>query len=231
MTITVMDIYEIRRRNLQYLADTRFPGHGQKVKLAATMGWKQPRASALLRDNNPKNMGGTAARLIEQQFNLPRGWLDEAHINLWAGESDNEIAEPAQVYVTQVQALPLLGGTEIVDWCSGKTIKPKSDIAFPILPMMELSSRAYVIEETTNSMPPQKPGDFYYVDPEQPPEPGKWAVYLLNHKAITGIYEMGNNGPRLTFTNPREPEIAIASMTYAGRVLTRMDGSFVKNFK
>jgi len=226
-----MDIHDVRRNNLQYILDSRYPGAGQQVRFSEDIGWKPQRTSALVREKNPKGMGGTAARLIEQHFNLPRGWLDEAHSNLWAGKEGFEIAEASPVYVSQIQALPLLSGPEIANWCAGNAIKPKSDIAFPILPMMELSARAYVIEETTNSMPPQKPGDFYYVDPEQPPEPGKWAVYLLNHKAITGIYEMGNNGPRLTFTNPREPEIAIASMTYAGRVLTRMDGSFVKNFK
>lgn len=235
MTISIMDIYETRRRNLQHIADEHFPGHGQQTRLAQKMGWKQPRASALLREKNPKQMGGTAARLIEQKFKLPRGWLDEQHPSLWDG-TINSVREALKTsYTTSVdqikpQSLPLLKDDEAVRWISGERFTPTSRMQFPIMPMMTLSDDAFVLEETTSSMPPQKPGDFYYIDPLTTPESGDWAAFVVSGKVIVGIYEKGRLRDRVAFTDGKEEAIEVTEDQHAGKVLTRMNGDFARGF-
>lgn len=225
----VMDIYEIRRQNLQYLADKNYPGHGQQAALAERMGWKRPRASQLLNPNNVKNMGGTAARLVEKEFSLPRGWMDEPHTALWSGEESHGIAEGTPTYVSGSQSIPLLNETDVVPWVEGKLFGTHIEIQFPILPMMELSSQAYVLEETTNSMPPMEPGDFYYVDPKQEPKPGDWCAFMVNGEIMVGIYEKGRSGSFLKFNNPNDPDVSLKDATSLGKVLTRMNGDFLRS--
>jgi hypothetical protein len=230
-----MDIYETRRLNLQHLADERFPGYGQRAKLGDLMDWKHQRASALLREKNPKNIGGTAARLVEQKFKLPRGWLDEQHPNLWDG-TINSVREALKAsYTTSVdqikpQSLPLLKDDEAVRWISGERFTPTSRMQFPIMPMMTISNDAFVLEETTSSMPPQKPGDFYYIDPLTTPESGEWAAFIIGSKVVVGIYEKGRVSDRLEFTNGKEAAIEITEDQHAGKVLTRMNGDFARGF-
>ena len=235
MTISNMDIYETRRRNLQYLADDKFPGHGQKTHLANMMGWKQPRASALLREKNPKNIGGTAARLIEQAFRMPRGWLDEQHYGLWEGTvgSLNDYMTPA--YTTsatdlQTQTLPLLTDEEAGRWMAGERFTPASMMRFPLMPMMQVSEQAFVLEETTSSMPPQKPGDFYYIDPNTAPESNDWAAVALRGRVIVGIYERGRITDRISFTDGKESAVELPEDAQVCKVITRMDGAFARAF-
>jgi len=232
---TVMDIYQTRRRNLQLIADERFPGHGQRTRLADFMGWSQPRASAILREKNPKNIGGTASRLIEQAFKLPRGWLDEQHFGLWEGTAGSIKEYMRPVYTTaradiETKGLPLLRQAEAVRWISGERFDPSSEINFPLLPMMKVSESGFVLEETTSSMPPQKPGDFYYIDPLTPPESGDWAAFVISGKVIVGIYEKGHMRDRIAFTDGKEDAIEVSESQHAGKVLTRMNGDFARSF-
>ena len=230
-----MDIYETRKRNLQYLADEHFPGHGQKTKLAEKMGWKNQYASALLREKNPKNIGGTAARLIEQGFKLPRGWLDEQHYGLWEGTAGslNDYMTPA--YTTsatelQTQTLPLLTDEEAGRWMAGERFTPASMMRFPLMPMMQVSEQAFVLEETTSSMPPQKPGDFYYIDPNTAPESNDWAAVALRGRVIVGIYERGRLTDRISFTDGKESAVELPENAQVSKVITRMDGAFARAF-
>ena len=151
-----MNIYEIRRKNLQSLADQRFPGHGQQTKLAEFMGWKSPvRASQLLNENGLKNIGDTIARLVERKFSLPKDWLDHAHQDMWIGRlSIRESLAPDYITTTErtpVMGIPLLKDAEAVRWLAGERFQPLSEIKFPILPMMQVSEHAFVMEETTTS--------------------------------------------------------------------------------
>lgn len=229
-----MDIYETRRRNLQYIVDEKFPGHGQKARLSELMGWKSQRSSAILREKNPKNIGGTTARLLEQKFCMPRGWLDLHRPEMWNG-SYPEVSEskkppyvitPEQV---QTQSLPLLNDKEAVRWIDGERFNPSVNVQFPVLPSMYVSSSSFVLQETTTSMPPQKPGDFYYIDPEIRPEPGEWAATIVDGQVIVGIYERGRTQERISFTDGKEQPIAISKDSVTCKVVTRMDGAFARN--
>jgi hypothetical protein len=231
-----MNIHQIRRKNLQHLADEKFPGHGQQSRLAEFMGWSSPiRASQLLNEKGVKNIGETIARLIEQKFYLPRDWLDHSHPSLWDGSIDTVKESLSASYNTSIdqiktQALPLLKDDEAVRWISGERFTPTSKMQFPVMPMMTVSDDAFVLEETTSSMPPQKPGDFYYIDPLIPPESGDWAAFIIGNKVVVGIYEKGRVSDRLEFTNGKESAIEVTSAQHAGKVITRMDGDFARGF-
>jgi len=79
-----MDIYQIRRQNLQDILTKQFNG---KPKLLADLMHKD--GSQIARyikpgGGIPENMGASVARQIETAVNKPEGWLDRLH---------NEIAE------------------------------------------------------------------------------------------------------------------------------------------
>lgn len=231
-----MNIYEIRRRNFQYLTDEKFPGHGQQTRVAEFMGWSSPvRASQLLNPKGLKNIGDTIARLIEGKFGLPRDWLDHQHHHLWEGTvgSLNDYMTPA--YTTsatdlQTQTLPLLTDEEAGRWMAGERFTPASMMRFPLMPMMQVSEQAFVLEETTSSMPPQKPGDFYYIDPNTAPESNDWAAVALRGRVIVGIYERGRLTDRISFTDGKESAVELPEDAQVCKVITRMDGAFARAF-
>src|SRR5471030_1518434 len=73
-----MDIKEIRRRNLRalmqyYLIDV--PG-SSKAGFADEIGIPPSQLSQSTSDNPSRNIGGTLARRIELNLNLPHGWID-----------------------------------------------------------------------------------------------------------------------------------------------------------
>ena len=80
-----MEAKEIRLLNAQYLTDK----HGRQ-EASAKLGYQ---------DNNYLNqilggfspMGGRTARRFEDAFDLPNGWMDTPHPDLW-GRDDMEIA-------------------------------------------------------------------------------------------------------------------------------------------
>lgn len=67
-----MDIQEIRRARLAHLIETRYKSQADFV---SSTGQNQGEVSALLRS---KSFGEKKARRIEEQANLPVGWLDRS---------------------------------------------------------------------------------------------------------------------------------------------------------
>lgn len=220
---------------MQHLADSKFPGYGQQRKLAEFMGWTSPiRASQLLNEKGIKNIGETIARLIEQKFSLPRDWLDHTHPNLWNGVAEsvstyNASSHAMNTRSIQTQELPLLKDDEAVLWISGTRFTPTSKMQFPVLPRMTVSEDAFVLQETTSSMPPQQPGDFYYIDPVATPESGDWAAFVIDGKVVVGKYEKGRMRDRLEFTDGKEASIEVTELQHAGKVLTCITGDFARD--
>ena len=101
---------------------------------------------------------------------------------------------------------------------------------FPLMPMMQVSEQAFVLEETTTSMPPQKPGDFYYIDPNMTPEGGDLAAVALRGRVIVGIYERGRLTDRISFTDGKESAVELPEDAQVCKVITRMDGAFARAF-
>lgn len=224
----MMNISEIRLNNLRLLLNRDMPGRGQLKKLADLMDWKQQYASSIAGKNPSKNIGGTTARLIETKFGMPRDWLDGSHHEEWS--NDGLVSEPIPTYLTGKQTLPLLDSVESVKvWLTGEPVPTKTDIQFPIMPVMELSSQAYVLEEKTDAMPPIKPGDFYYVDPKKEPKSGDWCVFPINGNLIVGELQTGIRGCRLKFHDDQEPPEKVDLKDCLGVVTMKMMGEFLRS--
>lgn len=218
-----MDIHEIRKRNFEYLLDRHYPGHGQQAKFSSDIGWKPQRTSNLLRG---KNMGGPAARLIEQHFELKRGWMDEAHWPLWEGLSVESVSEAKPVYPKPAtNTLPVVTCSGLQAFLSGEPVQAamnwKSiDLAIP-------ARNSFILLEETNALAPLwQPGDVHYVDPDTPAEHGRLAVFVVNGRGMVGIFEKGAAGDRLTFNNPREPVVDVTNATFAGSVTVTFKREF-----
>lgn len=226
-----MDIYEKRRTNLLLLLDQHFAGYGRISALAKRMGWNPARASAVTREKNPKNLGTQAARLIEQEFDMPRNWLDEntdTDVEM-LGASMHRARPTAQ---SGSQTIPLLKSeAEIINWRETKSIENQETVRFPIFPIMDLSASAFVIEESTNAMAPMKPGDFYYVDPNREPKNGEKAVFPIEGMLVVGVFERGLRTSRLLFDNPAEQPESVKASDCLGVVVMSMMGDFLKSLQ
>lgn len=224
-----MDIYEKRRANLLRLLDRHFDGYGRIGALAERMNWKPSRASAVTREKNPKNIGTQAARLIEKEFGMPRNWLDENTSDEINGDGTS-VASGTKTKQSGSQTIPLLkSAAEIVEWRENKSIANKETIQFPIFPIMDLSASAYVIEQSTNAMPPMKPGDFFYVDPDREPKTGEKAVFLIEGMLVVGVFEKGLRTSRLLFDNEQDPPENVIASECLGVVMMSMMSDFLKS--
>lgn len=92
-----MDIYEIRRRNLRTILDSRFDG---KVKKLADLMDRQPSSIGryVPRSGKIKPMGGKIAREIEQAVGLDNNWMDHVHAENLEPAHEMMIGEPENVY-------------------------------------------------------------------------------------------------------------------------------------
>lgn len=231
------NIGDIRYKNTRLLINSHCDPKRAIKDFAQRIGVQPGYASGMASpdpDKRSRPIGGAMARRIETAFNVEKYWLDTPHYTGGSSHSIQEdkaeyLSEGEQVHIIDKQSVPLLTEEQIKQWIDGDRSIP-ANMKFPLLPMMPTTSSAYVIEELTNSMPPKQPGDFYYVDPDMKPEPGKMAVYLINSRYVVGNYEIGVRGERLTFTNPREEAIDVSEAVYAGRVLTHMTGEFIALF-
>jgi hypothetical protein len=75
----MVDVADVRRKNLQELVQTRF--HGIRAGLAKAAGKNRNQINLCLTPNEKlrRRMGEDQARDIEAALNLPMGWLDEDH--------------------------------------------------------------------------------------------------------------------------------------------------------
>jgi hypothetical protein len=189
---------------------------------AEKIGVKPGYASGIASPNPEKAkraIGDNMARRIENAFGMARGWLD----------SNNLVESKVPKASIGKQELPLLKGDDIYYWIDGTLEIASERIFFPVLPMMELSSLGFAFEETTNSMPPQSPGDFYYVDPKVEAKAGDWVMYWVDGVATVGIYKKARKSGMLEFTDPQEPSVAIKTEDYIGKITTRMNGDFLRS--
>lgn len=69
-----MDIYEIRRANLQTAIDKV---GGKQVELERLTGTPANYFSQVLSDRTQRRMGDAVARKIERALDLPVGWMDQ----------------------------------------------------------------------------------------------------------------------------------------------------------
>lgn len=128
-----MDIYAIRKRNLEALAGNR------KRKECAEMWGTSPSVLSQILSKNPvRNLGDELARRIETAEKLPKGFLDNV-------QGQSRIAEPA----------PRADHSELRDIALWDDTTPVGDdeVSVPFLKEVELAagSGRFVIEESENS--------------------------------------------------------------------------------
>lgn len=71
-----MDIKQVRYKNARYLLKNQALG---VTNFADKIGRSQSQTSAYIAERPTKNIGDKMARLIENAFDMPYGWLDERH--------------------------------------------------------------------------------------------------------------------------------------------------------
>ncbi len=222
-------IGDIRYRNTRSLIEEFCDKSRQLKDFAERIGVQSGYASGMAtpkEDKRTRPIGDSMARRIEKAFNKEKNWLDTPHYAS-SEVSDLYVSEEkapygAQPQISSIQTIPLLSGKELLEWINGSVPLADNHIVFPALPMMKLSSKAFAFKETTNMMPPMEPGDFYYVDPGHKPEPGSWALFLVEGHEVVGIVEKGWKGMKLTFSSSHEEPIQVTDDQCIGKILTRM---------
>lgn len=229
-----MNINEIRLLNLRVVLHNEIPGRGQIKKLSARMGWKHQYGSALIGKTPSKNIGGQTARLIENEFRLPRDWLDVTHFDEWieAGLMEEHSRVSEKNFTPGKQELPLLETAEEIDnWVNRAMNQTVNPVFFPVLPLMQLSNGAYALKETTDMMPPFKPGDVYYVDPDSKPKSGDWCVFNINGTPVVGELEKSFRATRLKFHNDQDDPVEVSLSGCMGVVKIKMMGDFFHSYQ
>ena len=105
-----MEISERRLLNAKLILEKMCGGN--KSKMARTIGkapqllnkwWSEDEAMK-------RNIGPSSARLIEEAFDLQRGWLDEAHDNASDLENDDQSKLELKARAGETYIIPLVGG-------------------------------------------------------------------------------------------------------------------------
>lgn len=217
-----MDIKETRYKNTRILILKNLRASGAIKDFAERIGVKPGYASGIASPNPEKAkraIGDNMARRIENAFGMSKGWLDSNN------HSETKVSRAS----IGKQELPLLKGNDIHCWIDGTLEVTPERIFFPVLPMMELSAAGFAFEETTNSMPPQVPGDFYYVDPKKEAKAGDWVMYWVEGEPTVGIFKKARRSDMLDFTDPHEQSVPVLSEDYIGKITTRMNGDFLRS--
>ena len=96
-TMSPVDIYEIRRRNLARVLREE---DGTIVQLARRTGTSANYLTQVLSDTTARHMGSTVARRIESKLELPEGWMDKV------GDTPTNLSDEAVHIAQQFDRLP-----------------------------------------------------------------------------------------------------------------------------
>ncbi|WP_242487871.1 S24 family peptidase [Pseudomonas sp. TH31] len=128
-----MDIYAIRKRNLEALA-----GNRKRKECAEKWGTSSSVLSQILSKNPVRNLGDELARRIEAAEDLPKGYLDNVRDMSLVAESATESQH------TDLKDIALWDDSTPID---------DDEVSVPFLREVELAagSGRFVIEESSNS--------------------------------------------------------------------------------
>lgn len=115
--ITMGTIGETRKRNLRRLIDQNYEGVVNRLAKAASIQHSQ--LWRVLKDDpvkgQPRYLGETLARRLEEVSGVPRGWLDQNDKEQLIAQSDALAARirrlPADDQATILKMIDVLGGT------------------------------------------------------------------------------------------------------------------------
>ena len=109
-----MDIYAVRRGNIQSIVSTQY--NGVKAHFADAISTSRVIVNRWLAagEEQRRNIGSAAARDIEQHLGLPNGWIDSQHQNLSDLEKDTQKRTALKIASGETYPIPLQQ-TAIVD--------------------------------------------------------------------------------------------------------------------
>lgn len=161
-----MDIYAIRRSNLQSLIDSR--AQGNAAEFARLVNKERAQIGQYLSEkyNEGRSIGERVARQIEVDLGLPHGYLDTPHPLI------SNIA-PASIGERRIPLLNYVQAGDFADCGQNFTME---DVEY-LLTDLDLSDRAFALQIKGDSMLPEfKEGDRIIVDCEISPRPGDFVV-------------------------------------------------------
>jgi len=180
-----MEISTIRRRRLRKLINERFDGSYAKFADAA-----DTKASVISRffmatDNpNARNIGEKAARNMEQELQLKRGYLDDDEPVIHQPKSDDvqQTINDTQGHYNLNQ-IPLISSVTAGNWGEIVDNFAPGDAESWITTDAKTSGKAFALKIQGDSMEPRiQDGDIIIVDPQQAPI----------HKSIVVVRQNGD---------------------------------------
>lgn len=179
-----MDIYSIRRRNLQRLIEDR--AHGNAADFARSIGRTRAQVAQYLSSsyNGGRSIGERVARAIEKEVGLDAHSLDQQGYGYGFG---NKQAFDANVQDARMgeRRIPLLNYVQ-----AGVFRDPGQNFTFEeveyLLTDLCLSERSFALQIKGDSMLPDfKEGDRIIVDCELTPRPGDYVVAKNSEEEAT----------------------------------------------
>ena len=170
-----MDIYAIRRSNLQSLIDSR--AQGNAAEFARLVNKERAQIGQYLSEkyNEGRSIGERVARQIEVDLGLPHGYLDTPHPLI------SNIA-PASIGERRIPLLNYVQAGDFADCGQNFTME---DVEY-LLTDLDLSDRAFALQIKGDSMLPEfKEGDRIIVDCEISPRPGDFVVAKNSEQEAT----------------------------------------------
>lgn len=218
-----MDIYDIRRANLQRLLKAKFDG--KQARLADAIDRSANYISRCLTESSyRKRIGEDFARHIEKSVGLDSGWLDidRSDIDYRADQKVVREGLAERSYTTNVATAPAITGmVPEISWVQAGAwtevchveLDPESVNWYPRPP--GASERTFVLRVVGESMMPEyTPGRLIFVDPERAANSGDDVVAILtdtSEATFKRFIEEPGSGKMLKALNPawHEPYITI----------------------
>ncbi len=184
---SLMEIKEIRRKNLEKLVDRegRQAGLARKVELAPAY------IHQMLAG---KSMGDKTARKIEIALKLPVGWMD-----VWSPEEEEGAPLSTPRYRLPTKEIPVVGTTQ------GGPDRHWEEMGFPTgwgdeYGVIESDDpHAYLLRVEGDSMSPRiNPGEYVLVEPSLEAQPGDIVVAKLTNGEVMLKYFRADYGDEIS---------------------------------
>lgn len=223
-----LDSATIRYRNACHLRDKAggVTGFGNAIERS------QAQASSIVGDNPSKGIGSKMARHIETAFDLPSGWLDLPHPEIWSGEDkDDDHRSPTDethVIIPRYTVAASCGAGLL-----NEHVEVDGGLAFMRSWLRDQGWKAadlVVIYARKDSMAPTiTDGSVLLVDTSQTlPESGR--VYVLNwfgEERVKRLHKIGATRYRISSDNPNKAEYPDEEVDFSTQPDVRIIGRVV----
>lgn len=175
----VMDISEIRRDNLRFIAIQNGGPRGWLAWLADALGRSESQISQILGKNPTRNIGNRLARDVEEMLKLPNGALDNVRVGENPPVYGGDNFEPAPA----VRRVPLISWVKAGDWNDIVDNFAPGDAEEWMPCPVPCGPKTFVLTVRGVSMEDRfHDGDLIFVDPDARPQNRSFVVVRLDAK-------------------------------------------------